>query len=374
VATPDTVLEALTHVNEPDIEKPITELGMVADISVDGEVARVSLKLPFPGGPRHDEFVGAVEDAVRSLDGVRHVELDLQAMGDEDRESLSRLLRAERGQAGPSTQQDEIVFTRPGMKTKVVAIASGKGGVGKSSVTANLAAALADEGHRVGVLDADIYGYSIPRMLGVEGRPIGIEGLVMPLRAHGCKVISIGFFLPDADRPVMWRGPMLHRALQQFLNDVWWGDLDFLLCDLPPGTGDIAISLGQMLPNADLIVVTTPQLAAQTVAIRAGQMAEETGMHVAGVVENMATFTCPDCGSSHDLFGAGGGQDVAGELGTELLGRIPIDPRLREGADRGVPLVLSHPDAPASQAIRGVAGSIVKRAKSVVGKALPIVG
>jgi ATP-binding protein involved in chromosome partitioning len=372
--TPEAILDALAAVDEPELERPITNLGMVADVSVRDGTASVELRLPFPGGPHHDHLLGAVERAVRDVPGIRSVELGLREMDQEGRETVSRLLRAERGQTGPSTQADEIVFTKPGMKTKVVAIASGKGGVGKSSVTANLAAALADDGQAVGVLDADIYGYSIPRMLGVEGRPIGLEGLVMPLRAHGCKVISIGFFLPDADRPVMWRGPMLHRALQQFLNDVWWGDLDFLLCDLPPGTGDIAISLGQMLPRADLIVVTTPQMAAQRVAVRAGQMAEETGMSVAGVIENMASFTCPDCGSSHELFGSGGGKEVAAELGTELLGRIPIDPRLREGADEGVPLVLSHPDAPAAQALREVAAGIRRRSRSLVGKSLPIVG
>jgi ATP-binding protein involved in chromosome partitioning len=367
------VIEALSSVEEPELEKPITSLGMVGDVRNDDGVVGIDLKLPFPGGPQHELLVERVREAVRTL-GAEAVELSFHAMNEDERQAVSRMLRAERGQAGPSTPQDEAVFSRAGSQTKVICVASGKGGVGKSSVTTNLAAALAVDGYDVGVVDADIYGYSVPQMLGVEGRPVGFEGLVMPLRAHGCKVISIGFFLPDRDRPVMWRGPMLHRALQQFLNDVYWGELDFLICDLPPGTGDIAISLGQMLPNADLVVVTTPQDAAQKVAVRAGQMAEETGMNVAGVVENMASFTCPDCGSTHDIFGSGGGLEVAEQLQSELLGRIPIDPRLREGADTGVPLVLSEPNVPASEALRGVARQLVKRARSVVGKSLPLVG
>ncbi len=208
-------------------------------------------------------------------------------------------------------------------------------------------------------------------MLGVHGKPVAFEGMVMPLQAHGTKVISIGFFT-DPDRSVIWRGPMLHRALQQFLSDVYWGDLDFLLCDLPPGTGDIAISLAQMLPNADMVVVTTPQQAAQKVALRAGKATEQTGMKVSGVIENMAAFTCPDCGSTHDVFGHGGGQELADALGTTLLGRIPIDVRLREGSDAGVPLVVSDPDVPASQAITSVAKQLAANAKSLVGRSLPL--
>ena len=367
--TAEQVRAALSGVQDPDIDKPVTELGLVDGVVVDDGTVRLRYNLTIPGEQQQRQVDTEIRRALRSVEGVSEVDISWEALSDDRRADLAHRLRAERGQT-----DDEIIFSKPGNRTTVISIASGKGGVGKSSVTVNLAAALADEGHDVGVLDADIYGYSVPRMLGVSGRPGGMEGLVMPLRAHGCKVISIGFFLPDPDKPVMWRGPMLHRALQQFLSDVYWGDLDFLLCDLPPGTGDIAISLGQMLPTSDLIVVTTPQEAAQKVAIRAGQMAEETGMIVSGVVENMAGFTCPDCGSHHDIFGSGGGEELAAELDTDLLGRVPIDVRLREGGDQGVPLVLSHPEVPAASALRGIATGIARRARSVVGKQLPITG
>jgi ATP-binding protein involved in chromosome partitioning len=262
-------------------------------------------------------------------------------------------------------------FSQVTSTTKVIAIASGKGGVGKSSVTTNLAVALAQAGHKVGILDADIWGYSIPRMMGATGQATAVNNRVVPLEAHGCKVISIGFFI-DTERPVVWRGPMLHRALQQFLSDVDWGDLDFLLCDLPPGTGDIAISLAQMLPGADMLVVTTPQTAAQRVALRAGQVTAQTGMKVGGVIENMAVFIAPDTGKEYRIFGEGGGQLLAEELGTELLGSIPIDPRLREGSDDGVPLVAADPDAPASRVFTEIAAGLAKKKASLVGKSLPL--
>jgi ATP-binding protein involved in chromosome partitioning len=368
VPTTEQVLEALATVIDPEIGKPITDLGMVADIAVEGRTVAVAIKLTVAGCPLKDRITNDVTAAVKGLGGVDDVRIAFGSMTDTERADLSTRLRAERGQGEERT----IEFAQPGNTTNVIAIASGKGGVGKSSITVNLAAALAADGHQVGVLDADIYGYSVPRMLGVSGQPVGVAGMVMPLQAHGMKVISIGFFLPDPDRPVMWRGPMLHRALQQFLADVYWGDLDYLLCDLPPGTGDVAISLAQMLPNADLIVVTTPQQAAQKVAVRAGLMAEQTGMKVTGIIENMASFTCPDCGSSHDIFGSGGGQELAEALSVPLLGRVPIDPRLRVGSDVGMPLVLSAPDVPASQALKSIADGIVKRARSVVGRSLPL--
>jgi ATP-binding protein involved in chromosome partitioning len=368
VPTKEQVLEVLATVDDPEIDKPITELGMVDEVLIEGATVGVRIKLTVPGCPLKDRITRDVTNAVMQLDGVRDVQVVFGSMTDEERQQLSANLRAERGANNP---QMDISFAAADSPTKVIAVASGKGGVGKSSVTVNLAVALAQQGHNVGVLDADIWGYSIPRMLGVSGKPVAFEGMVMPLQAHGCKVISIGFFT-DPDRSVIWRGPMLHRALQQFLADVHWGELDFLLCDLPPGTGDIAISLAQMLPNADMVVVTTPQQAAQKVALRAGKATEQTGMKVAGVIENMALFTCPDCGSTHELFGSGGGDELAEALDTELLGRIPIDPRLREGGDAGAPLLVTHPDVPASQAIRSIAEQISAKKRSIVGRSLPL--
>jgi ATP-binding protein involved in chromosome partitioning len=361
-------MAALATVNDPEINKPITELGMVDEIVIEGATVGVRIKLTVPGCPLKDRITEDVTAAAMTVDGVESVQVAFGSMTPEERQDLTTRLRGDKGAANPAMN---IPFAEADSSTQVIAVASGKGGVGKSSVTVNIAAALAQQGHSVGVLDADIWGYSVPRMMGASGKPVAFEGMVMPLQAHGCKLISIGFFT-DPDRSVIWRGPMLHRALQQFLADVYWGELDFLLCDLPPGTGDIAISLAQMLPNADMIVVTTPQQAAQKVALRAGKATEETGMRVAGVIENMATFTCPDCGSSHDLFGSGGGQELADALDSTLLGRIPIDPRLVAASDAGTPLVVSHPDVPASQAISEVARQLAARKSSMLGRKLPL--
>jgi ATP-binding protein involved in chromosome partitioning len=367
MATTDQVMQALATVDDPEIGRPNTELDKVADLRIDDGVVTAHILLTVPGCPLKDRINRDITTAVKAVDGVEAVEVIFGTMTEQQRATVAQKVRGGGGEAA----QPVIPFNEVDSKTKVLAIASGKGGVGKSSITVNLAVALAQQGFEVGILDADIWGYSIPRMLGVSGRPVAFNNMVMPLQGNGVKVISIGFFL-DSEKPVIWRGPMLHRALQQFLADVHWGDLDFLLCDLPPGTGDIAISLAQMLPKADMLVVTTPQPAAQRVALRAGQTTAQTGMRVAGVIENMATFVAPDTGKEYRIFGEGGGALLAAELDTELLGSIPIDPRLREGCDEGVPLVVGDPNAPAAQHLREIATRVGKRGSSLVGKPLPL--
>jgi ATP-binding protein involved in chromosome partitioning len=304
---------------------------------------------------------------VSAVAGVTSVQVTLGVMTDQQRTELRQQLRGD----GPT---NEIPFAQPGSRTRVYAVASGKGGVGKSSVTVNLAAALAARGLSVGVLDADIYGFSVPRMLGVTAKPTQVEQMIMPPVAHGVKVISIGMFTPG-NTAVVWRGPMLHRALQQFLADVFWGDLDVLLMDLPPGTGDIAISVAQLVPSAELLVVTTPQLAAREVAERAGSIALQTHQQIVGVVENMSWLDLPD-GTRMELFGSGGGQAVADSLtastGTKvpLLGQIPIDQTVREGGDSGEPIMLLSPDSAAARAIGSIADALAQRQDSLVGRSL----
>ncbi len=367
--TSDEVTKALSGVNDPEIHRPITELGMVKDIDVarDGAV-RVDIWLTVVGCPLRDKITRDVTAAVSKLAGVSRVRVELDVMSEQQRRELQGKLRGGR-------QEREIPFAQPASLTKVYAIASGKGGVGKSSVTVNLAAALAAAGQKVGVLDADIYGHSVPRMLGVTGRPTQVEQMIMPPSAHDVKVISIGMFT-TGNAPVVWRGPMLHRAVQQFLGDVYWGDLDVLLMDLPPGTGDVAISVAQLVPTAELVVVTTPQLASSEVAERAGAIAVQTHQRIAGVIENMSWLPCPHCGEQVSVFGSGGGRAVADALTritgapVPLLGQVPIDVRLREGGDRGVPLVLSDPEAPAAQQLSGIAKNLVNRARGLAGRQL----
>jgi len=368
MATRDEVLTALDQVMDPEIHRPITELDMVRNVTIDPSgVVIVEVLLTIEGCPLKDRITKDVPAAVSPLEGVTAVHVELGTMTEEQRKAMVTRLRG-----GQSAAQDKkITFWGEDSTTRVIAVASGKGGVGKSSVTVNLAAALAAKGHKVAVVDCDIWGFSIPRMLGATGRPVGFNGMIMPLEAHGVKVISIGFFI-DADRPVMWRGPMLHRAIQQFLTDVYWGDLDYVLADLPPGTGDVSISLAQMLPGAEMVLVTTPQEAAERVAVLAGRMAEQTNLKVAGVIENMSYFLCPSCDERHEIFGAGGGEHLAGELGTTLLGQIPIDVRLREGSDTGVPLVVGDPYAPASKELLRVADQLPPRSRSLVGRRLSI--
>ncbi|MFC4905766.1 Mrp/NBP35 family ATP-binding protein [Actinomadura gamaensis] len=369
--TIEQVTAALATVNDPEIRKPITELDMVksVDIAADGSV-RVGIFLTVAGCPMKDTLTRNVTEAVAKLDGVASVQVELDVMSDEQRKALRAKLR-------PDEAAKEIPFAKPNSLTKVYAVASGKGGVGKSSVTVNLAAALAAQGRKVGVVDADIYGHSVPRMLGVEHPPTKVEDMIMPPTAHDVKVISVGMFTAG-NQPVVWRGPMLHRALQQFLADVYWGDLDILLMDLPPGTGDIAISVAQLLPSAEILVVTTPQQAAAEVAERAGAIAAQTHQQVAGVIENMSYLTCAHCGERQEIFGSGGGATVADALtrtlGTQVpvLGQVPIDVRLREGGDEGTPLVLSDPDAEAAKELRAIADKLGSRSRGLAGMSLGI--
>ncbi|MDV6013890.1 Mrp/NBP35 family ATP-binding protein [Haloechinothrix sp. LS1_15] len=366
--TDEDVRGALATVQDPEINKPLTELGMVKDIDVaaDGTVT-VGIYLTVAGCPLKEKITNDTKEAVGGLDGVRDVQVELDVMTDEQRAELRRSLKGD-------AAEPEIPFAQPGSMTRVYCVASGKGGVGKSSVTVNLAVSMAQRGLSVGVVDADIYGHSIPRMLGAGEKPTKVEDMIMPPQAHGVKVISIGMFTPG-NTPVVWRGPMLHRALQQFLAEAFWGDLDVLLLDLPPGTGDIAISVAQLIPNAEILVVTTPQQAAAEVAERAGAIALQTRQRIAGVIENMSWFEAPD-GSRMELFGSGGGQSVADSLtkavGAEvpLLGQVPLDPRLREQGDSGTPLVLAEPEATASVVLRESAKALSTRARGLAGKML----
>ncbi|MBA3524698.1 MAG: Mrp/NBP35 family ATP-binding protein [Geodermatophilaceae bacterium] len=365
---PARIRTALSAVIDPEIRRPITEIGMLGTVDVDaGNGVDVQIFLTVAGCPMKDTLTRDVDAVVRAVAGVTDVRVTLDVMSPEQRKQLQTTLRGD-------APEPEIPFSKPGSLTRVYAVASGKGGVGKSSVTVNLAAALVRRGLSVGVLDADIYGFSVPRMLGATGRPTQVERMIMPPQAHGVKVISIGMFTAG-NTPVVWRGPMLHRALQQFLADVYWGDLDVLLMDLPPGTGDIAISLAQLVPSSEILVVTTPQQAAAEVAERAGSIATQTHQQVVGVIENMSWLELPD-GTRMEVFGSGGGQAVSDALtrtlGTPvpLLGQIPLDPRLRSSGDDGLPFVLSEPDAPAAKALLQVADTLASRQRGLSGRSL----
>jgi ATP-binding protein involved in chromosome partitioning len=364
------VRAALTKVEDPEIHRPITDLGMVKSVAVSPDgVAAVGVYLTVAGCPMRETITSRVTTAVMDVPGIRDVRVELDVMSDEQRTAMRKSLRGD-------SEEPVIPFAQPGSLTRVYCVASGKGGVGKSSVTVNLAAAMAAKGLKVGVVDADIYGHSVPRMLGAAARPTKVDNMIMPPQAHGVKVISIGMFVQD-NTPVVWRGPMLHRALQQFLADVFWGDLDVLLLDLPPGTGDIAISTAQLIPNAELIVVTTPQQAAAEVAERAGSIALQTRQRIAGVVENMSWMEMPD-GSRMEVFGSGGGRTVADSLTkalgapVKLLGQIPLEPRLRECGDSGTPIVQAQPESPAAQALLGIADTLTVRSRGLAGMSLNI--
>jgi len=359
---------ALATVDDPEIRRPITELGMVRSIDIADGVATIGILLTVVGCPLKDKLTSDITAAVGAVAGVRGVRVDFGVMTAEQRRQLQESLR------GGATPEPVIPFAQPGSRTRVYAVASGKGGVGKSSVTVNLATALAAKGMSVGVIDADIYGHSVPRMLGTTDRPTQVEDMIMPVPAYGVKVISIGMFTAG-NAAVVWRGPMLHRALQQFLADVYWGDLDVLLLDLPPGTGDVAISLANLLPESEIIVVTTPQIAAAEVAERAGSIALQTHQRLIGVVENMSWLELPT-GERLELFGAGGGAALSASLTrlvgapVPLLGQIPIDQRLRECGDAGTPITLSDPGAPAAVALNAIADGLAVRRTSLAGKPL----
>ena len=366
----EAIMSALATVEDPEIRRPITDLGMVDSVEINDGVVVVTVLLTVSGCPMKTEIIQRVTAAVSEVPGVTDVQVKLDVMSDEQRTALREQLR------GPTK---EIPFNRPGSLTKIFAVASGKGGVGKSSITVNLAVALAATGQTVGLLDADIYGHSVPRMLGIDRPPTVVDGMLLPPEANRVRSISMLPFKPGGSaEPVAFRGPMLHRALEQFLTDVWWGDLDVLLLDLPPGTGDVAISTAQLLPTAELLVVTTPQQAAAEVAVRAGMLAQQTHQKIAGVIENMSAFPCPHCGEPTDLFGSGGGDTVASSLshalGTEvpLLGRVPFDVRLREGGDDGKPLVIEAPESPAGAAITNIATQLAAKKRGLAGMSLGV--
>ena len=360
----DEIRSALSKVNDPELHRSITELGMVETIEVENGLAKITILLTISGCPMRDRLQNDVRTAAMSVAGITEVALTFGVMSQEQRDAVKSMLRKGR----------EITFAKPESTTRVIAIASGKGGVGKSSITANLAVAAAQAGFSVGILDGDVYGHSIPRLMGIVGkRPTALDQLFIPVEAHGVKVVSMEMFKPERSDAVAYRGPLLHRVLEQLLADAYWGELDFLFLDLPPGTGDLAISLGQLIPNSEIIVVTTPQVAAAEVAERAGRIAHSMHQHIIGVVENMSAVTCPSCGEQMSLFGEGGGEETAQRLSTlvggdvPLLGKVPFNSELREGGDSGQPIVLSSPESPAAISIGEIFEKISKRSKSLLG-------
>lgn len=363
----DAVLQALESVIDPELGRSVVELDMVHGLEIVGRTVKLTITLTVPGCPLRASFEEQVERALLPVDGVEAIELSFAVMSPEQKAALTTKLRGGVAERTPGISVDA--------KTRVVALASGKGGVGKSSLSASVAVAFSELGRKTGILDADVYGYSIPTMLGIHQRPIAVDEMIVPPVRGELKVMSIGFFL-DENSPVMWRGPMLHRALEQFLSDVHWGDLDVLVVDMPPGTGDVAISLGQLLPRAEAVIVTTPHRAAQQVAVRAAQMCRKTTMRVLGAVENMSFLARPD-GSHEQLFGAGGGELLARGVDVPLLARIPFDPRIGALADEGRTIVEEAPDSEAAQAVFGLAEAILATQREAAGgivKPLPLVG
>jgi ATP-binding protein involved in chromosome partitioning len=351
----DAIHAALANVIDPELQRPVTELDMVRDVEIDDGIVSLTIVLTIAGCPLRDSFERQVDEALTHVPGVRGFVLSFAVMTPEERQALTTKLR------GGAPERDNVV--RLPKDCRVIAVASGKGGVGKSSLTANLAVAFAQDGKRVGILDADIYGHSIPHILGIHQKPVAVDEMIVPPVKDGLKLMSIGFFL-DGNEPVMWRGPMLHRALEQFLTDVHWGEIDVLVVDMPPGTGDISISLGQLLPRAEVVVVTTPQKLAQDVASRAATMARKTNMRLVGVIENM----------TGEMFGSGGGAALAAQLEVPLLGQVPLDSLLREQGDLGEPIVSSHPESETAQTIVAIAETIsASREPGSILKSLPLV-
>lgn len=365
--TESAVRSALSTVEDPELNRSITDLGMVKSVEINGDEVAVEIYLTIAGCPMKSTLTDRTRAAAESVEGVNRATVTTDVMSDEQRRELRMKVRG-------TTTEPVIPFAQPDSTTRVFAVASGKGGVGKSSVTVNLATALAARGLHVGIVDADIYGHSVPRLMGSTARPNQVDDMIIPPQSFGVKLISIGHFL-EGNSPVIWRGPMLHRAIQQFLSDVFWGDLDVLLLDLPPGTGDIAISVAQLVPNAELLIVTTPQAAAAEVAERAGSISQQTQQRIAGVIENMSWLQLPD-GTRMDIFGTGGGQVVADRLSEitgspiPLMGQIPLDPDLRIGGDVGNPIAISQPDSPAGVALGALADQLVTRRQSLAGRPL----
>ena len=366
MTTLELVNAALATVQDPELHRALPELGMVKSVNISGDVAELEILLTISGCPMRDRLTRDIETAVTAVEGIARVEITFGVMDEEQRVNIKKLLR--------NGRESFISFAQKDSLTRVIGVASGKGGVGKSSLTANLAVASAKRGLRVGILDADVYGHSIPRLMGLIGqRPTAIDQMFIPLESYGVKVVSMEMFKPERSDAIAYRGPLLHRVLEQLLSDAYWGDLDLLYIDLPPGTGDLAISLGQLVPSSEILVITTPQIAAAEVAERAGRIAHQIHQRVIGVIENMSAYPCGKCGELTSLFGEGGGEETSKRLSqliggdVPLLGKIPFSPDLREGGDAGAPVVISAPDSPSAQAIDEIIAKLIVREKSLLG-------
>lgn len=364
--TLEKIEEALSQVQDPELHRPLAELGMIEKVDFDSGMVSIKVLLTISGCPMQDRLKSDVTAALMGIEEVRDVTLSFGIMSERQRDNVKKILR--------NGREKFIPFAQPESRTRVIGIASGKGGVGKSSLTVNLAVAAAEKGLNVGILDADVYGHSIPRLMGLIGqRPTAIDQMFIPLESFGVKTVSMEMFKPERSDAVAYRGPLLHRVLEQLLSDAYWGDLDLLFIDLPPGTGDLAISLGQLIPASEIIVVTTPQVAAAEVAERAGRIAHQIKQHVIGVIENMSDFPCPKCGEPISLFGTGGGEATAARLSqlvgadVPLLGKVPFSQDLRTGGDVGKPIVLADSQSPASIAIASIVAPLILRNKSLIG-------